>query len=76
MVDNDNFNLALDQIRSGMDPYKALASQRFQVPFEDVTEGQRFTIKARLFAAVYGGNRTLVIGKDEVQKWILSLTRK
>lgn len=44
---------AFTAIQEGKDPYRALASERFGKPVEEVTEQERFETKTRVMHAIY-----------------------
>lgn len=41
-------------ILAGKDRYKAMASQRFNKPYDEVTDEERREVKTRFMKAIYG----------------------
>lgn len=48
-----SFDIFVEAVKEGKDPYLAAASQRFQKPPEEITKAERSITKARLLRAIY-----------------------
>ena len=48
---------AFELIRSGHDPYRAFAAERFEKNYHEVTDEERFTMKCRMMIALAGSEK-------------------
>ena len=49
-------NNVFQHMEQGRDPYRAMASERFGKPYEDVTHEERYEAKKRFMHALYSNN--------------------